>query len=102
MKPIVWYKIKSQQVELRIFAKPNAKKTAIIGISEQGLNIALHAKPQEGEANKELINYLAKLLRIPKKQIILHHGEESRYKQITVPLTATIQQLLDEPEQFYR
>lgn len=100
MKPTAWYKIKNQQVELCIFAKPNAKKTAIVGINEQGLNIALHAKPQEGEANKELITYLAKLFQLPKKQIILHRGEGSRHKQITVPLTAIIQQLLDEPEQF--
>lgn len=96
----MWYKIRDQQVELRILAKPNAKKTAIVAMNEQGLHVMLHAKPQDGEANKELISYLAKLLRLPKTQIILLKGEGSRYKQVLVPLTDTIQQLLDYPIKF--
>ena len=45
------------QVELHIFAKPNAKKTSLVIINEQGINIALRAKPQQDKANKELITF---------------------------------------------
>lgn len=91
----MWFKIQSQHVELRIFAKPNAKKTALVAVDERELHIQLHAKPQEGEANKVLIEYLAKLLRLPKKQIILQRGEASRHKLVVVPLTDTVRAFLD-------
>lgn len=92
-----WFQINNQQVALRILAKPNAKQTAIVEISAQELHIMLHAKPHQGEANKELIAYLAKFFRLPKRQIILQRGEKSKYKQVIVPLTATVQRFLDNP-----
>lgn len=93
----MWYKIQNKQVTLNIFAKPNAKKTVLIKISDRWLHIALHAKPHQGEANKELISYLAKLFRLPKSKIILQRGEGSRHKQVIMPLTDAIKQLLDDP-----
>lgn len=96
----MWFKIENQQVKINILAKPNAKKTALLGISDQGLNISLHAKPHKGEANKELISYLAKLFKLPKNQIILQRGEGSKHKQVIVPLTDKVKELLDEPDRF--
>lgn len=82
-----WFTIQDQQVKLTIFAKPHGSKTAIMGINEQGLQISIHAAPQKGEANKELIAYLSDLFDAPKKQIILLRGETSKYKQVIMPLT---------------
>lgn len=91
----MWFKIQDQQVEITILVKPNAKKTAILGISEQGLLISLHAKPHQGAANKELVSYLSKFLRVPKTQIILQSGEKSRYKRIMLPLTESVKKFID-------
>lgn len=91
----MWFKIQDRQVKINILAKPNAKKTAFLGIKEQGMIISLHAKPYQGEANKELVSYLAKLFHLPKTQIILLKGEGSRYKQITIPLTDAVQKIID-------
>lgn len=91
----MWFKIENQQAKLNIFVKPKAKKTALIKISDQELHIAIHAKPHQGEANKELIAYLAKLFRLPKSQIILQRGEASRHKQVIMPLTKSVQKLLE-------
>ncbi len=91
----MWYKIQDQQVRINILAKPNAKKTAFLGISEQGMLISVHAKPHKGEANKELIAFLAKLFDVPKTQITLGKGEGSRYKQVVVPLTEAVQRLIN-------
>lgn len=91
----MWFKIEGQQVKISIIAKPNAKKTAFLGISEQGLIISLHEKPDQGAANKELITFLAKQFRVPKNQIILHRGERSRYKKVIVPLTENVQKWLN-------
>lgn len=86
----MWYKIIKEQVCVMIIAKPNAKKSACIKIDAQGLHIALHAKPVQGAANKELINFLAKLFAVPKSQLILLKGETSRYKQISLPYNAKV------------
>ena len=96
----MWFKIQNQQVKLTIFAKPNAKKTTIAKIDDQALHILLHAKPHQGEANKELISYLAKLFKLPKSRIILERGELSKHKQVIVPLVDSVQQLLDDPAEF--
>lgn len=93
----MWFKIQDQQIKLQIIAKPNAKKTAILKISDQGLHIAIHAKPHKGEANKELILFLSKIFKVPKSQIILKAGENSKYKQIIMPLTVAIQKFLNDP-----
>lgn len=91
----MWFKIQNQQVRINIFAKPNAKKTTLLGICEYGLLISVHAKPHQGAANKALIAYLAKLFHLPKTQIILHKGEESRHKQVIVPLTDFVLEVID-------
>lgn len=96
----MWFKILGQQVELQILAKPNAKITLLQLVNEQGMHIAIHAKPHQGEANKELINYLSKLFRIPKSKITLKRGEGSRHKVVILPLTANLQCFLDNPSEF--
>lgn len=88
---MTWFKIHGQRVTLLIFAKPNAKRTAFLKITDKGLHIALHAKPHEGEANKELITYLAKLLGIPKSHIVLHRGEGARHKTVIIPLSIKVE-----------
>lgn len=86
----MWFKINNQQVELQIFVKPNAKRTELVKINELGLNIALHAKPHEGEANKELIGYLAKFFDVPKSQVVILRGQSSRNKIVSVPLNEKV------------
>lgn len=92
----MWFKIQNQQVILRIFAKPHAKKTALLKIDDDCLHIALHAKPHEGEANKELISFVAKLFQVPKSQVVLQRGASSKHKEIILPLTEKVQQVLDD------
>lgn len=98
----MWFKIQNQQIQIKILAKPNAKKTTFLAISEQGMHISLHAKPHHGEANKELISYLSILFRIPKSQIHLVHGEASKHKKVLLPLNDIVRELLTHPEQFMR
>lgn len=92
----MWFKIQNQQVKIQIVAKPHAKKTAIVKIDEQGLHVAIHAKPHKGEANKELILYLSELFQIPKSKIILDSGESSKYKHIIMPLTSKTETIIND------
>lgn len=95
----MWFKIQNQQVVINILVKTNAKTTALLGSSEQGLLISLHAKPHQGAANKELISYLAKLFHLPKTQIILQSGEKSRHKRVVVPFTENVKKFISDKPQ---
>ncbi len=95
---VMWYKIQNDKVILRIFAKPNARNSSLLKIDSNGMHIALHAKPHEGEANKELILFLSQLFKIAKSHIIFLRGENSKHKELIIPLTAATQKLLDNPD----
>lgn len=90
----MWFIIKNQQLYLRILAKPNAKQTALLKITEQGLHIAIHASPREGAANHELIRFLAELFHVPKTQISVLRGDKSKIKQIILPCSAKVNETL--------
>lgn len=90
------FNIQDQKIILHIVAKPNAKKSAILKISEQGLHVSIHAKPHQGEANQALISFLSDLLDVPKSQIILKSGEGSKFKKILLPLTSTTETRLND------
>lgn len=70
---------------LHVQVKPNARETKLISKDERGLMIALKAKPQDGEANEELILFLSKLTGIPKSKIKIKRGARSRIKQVEMP-----------------
>lgn len=92
---MTWFKLKNRQIELTIFVKPNAKRSALVEINdEQGIVIALHAKPKEGEANRELIKFLSEWLDFPKSAAVLVSGEHSRYKKILIPLSNKVSELI--------
>jgi uncharacterized protein (TIGR00251 family) len=92
---MTWYKIQNEQVHIQILVKPNAKKSALLKVDERGLHVAIHAKPQQGEANVELIAFLATFFRIPKTKIVLLRGERSKHKVISLPFTLTVKQLIN-------
>ena len=92
----MWFNIQNQEVKMQIFAKPNAKKTAFLGVSEKGLLISIHAKPHKGAANQAIVVFLAELLQLPKTQVILLKGENNRHKQVLVPLTANVQKFINQ------
>lgn len=96
----MWYKRVATHIELKVMAKPNAKRSALIAINDQGLHISLQARPVQGAANDELINYLATIFKIPKSHISLKRGENSRYKWVTLPINPIILSLINDPDGF--
>jgi len=85
-----------EYVELPVFVKPNARKTAVIGAVNNVLHIALHAKPKEGEANTELINFLSLHLKMAKTHIRLIRGGHSRHKVLVLPVNKNVTDLLEQ------
>lgn len=71
-------------IYLLIKVSPKAAKHAIAGWENEELKVRLNAVPEKGEANSELIAFLAKTLGISKSQLSLVSGHKSRHKKILV------------------
>lgn len=69
-------------IEVRV--QPRAGRSELAGISEDRLKIRLTAAPVEGEANRECIRLLAKILGVPKSDLEIVKGRKSRLKTILV------------------
>jgi len=64
---------------------PKANRTEIVGLQEDGtIKIRLMAPPVEGQANAELISFLAAFLGISRDDIEIVAGLDSRRKLISV------------------
>lgn len=65
---------------------PNAAKNAILK-DETGVKIKITAQPIEGKANKALLEFLSKNLKIPKSSIEIIKGETSKDKILLIKIT---------------
>ena len=74
-------------VDLLIHAQPGAKRSEIAGVHDGRLKLRVAAPPVDGEANREIVRYLAKLLVIRRSQIRIRSGETSRKKLLTIAET---------------
>lgn len=72
----------SQGLEIRVHAAPGAKRSGIRGLHGRSLKISIAAPPEDGRANKKLINFLAELLGVAKRDLSLIRGDTSREKVI--------------------
>ncbi len=65
---------------IEVAVKPNAKRAAVVKISETEYRVFVHAPPQQGEANRALIVLLADYFSVPKSTIKIVRGLASRKK----------------------
>lgn len=63
---------------------PNAKQNKVSGKHGSAIKIKLRAAALEGKANAALISFLAEELKIPKRNIVLERGQQSRDKLIRI------------------
>ncbi len=68
---------------LKILVKPNSPKTEILGWddSRSALRVTIHAKPEDNEANTEVVKFFSKLL---KKKVSIKSGMRSREKLLLI------------------
>ncbi|KTD18202.1 DUF167 domain-containing protein [Legionella jordanis] len=84
MNCLPWLRQNPTEIRLEVKVKPGAKQNKINLVDEAGLQISLQASPQEGKANKMLIQYLSKLLAVPQKRILILRGNTSRNKLLSI------------------
>jgi uncharacterized protein (TIGR00251 family) len=71
-------------VSIRVYVAPRSSANRVLGLHNGALKIALTAPPVEGAANKALMEFLAKLLGVPRSSVALISGETSRNKVVSV------------------
>ncbi len=69
---------------LRIKVKPGSKTDEVIKEADGSFKIKIKAQPVEGKANKYLLDYLGKLLGLPKSGMVLLKGELNSFKTLEI------------------
>lgn len=69
---------------LRLTVVPGAQRTLVVGLHGDRLKVRLAAPPEKGAANRELIDFLARSLNLPKTSLKLTQGAQSRAKVVAV------------------
>jgi len=69
---------------LRLTVVPGAQRTQVVGLYGDRLKIRLAAAPEKGAANRELVDFLARALGLPKSSLKLTVGAQSRSKVVAV------------------
>lgn len=91
----MWYQIKGDALFLQLKVKPNSKKTCIDSKRHDQLKISIKSSPIAGKANQELVSFLSKIFKIPKKFVIIVHGENTKEKFIKLPFNESIREILE-------
>lgn len=79
-----WMRVSADEVILEVTARPGASRRGVLGVSGDRLVVAVHSRPEKGEANDELIEYLAREVRVPRSAIMIVRGETARRKTIRI------------------
>lgn len=69
-------------ISLSVHVQPRASRTRIAGLHGDALKLCITTPPVDGKANAAVIDFLAKLFKIPKTAVTLASGEASRDKRI--------------------
>lgn len=71
-------------VILPVQAHPGARKNELKGVQNGLLKVSVTQVPEQGKANKAIIEFLAKGLKLRKSQITLLSGETSGQKKFLI------------------
>jgi uncharacterized protein len=79
-----WLSAKDGCSLLRLKVTPRASASGIIECGGERLRVRLKAPPVDGRANREIIAFLAALLKIPQSRVAISAGGGSRLKSVSV------------------
>lgn len=71
-------------VSLTVYVQPRASRVGIVGLHDGQLKLAITSPPVEGQANTQVIAFLAKLFGVPKSSLTLESGSQNRSKRLTI------------------
>ena len=79
-----FYQPTCQGYLVKLHVVPGARKTAVAGLHGDRLKVKVAAPPEKGRANEELLEFLTRLLQVPRRVVHLASGATSRTKVVAV------------------
>ena len=80
-----WYRrLADGTIALAIHAQPGAKRTGVAGIHGDALKVRVAAPALEDRANEALVEFLAELFAVPRRDVTLVGGARSREKRFEI------------------
>ncbi|KAI1636137.1 hypothetical protein F4809DRAFT_610930 [Biscogniauxia mediterranea] len=82
-------KSSAEFLQLRCHVRPGASKVreGVAAVTDEAIELCVSAPPQDGKANKAVIEILSEVLDIAKSDLQITHGSKSRDKTISVAST---------------
>ncbi len=74
----------ADEAKITVRVYPGAPRNEIVGLAEGTWRIRVAAPPVEGKANKELVDFLSKVLGVSKSAVSIARGLTSRNKVIII------------------
>jgi uncharacterized protein (TIGR00251 family) len=71
-------------IRFQVTVQPKSSRNLIVGRHGEALKVKLKAPPVEGAANRMLVQFVAKALKVPKSAVEIVAGQTSRVKQLLV------------------
>lgn len=78
-------------VSLSVHVQPKASRTRLAGLHGEALKLCITSPPVDGKANAAVIQFFAKLFKIPKAAVTIASGETSRDKRLILAGVSTAQ-----------
>ncbi len=79
-----WMRVAIDEVIIEVTARPGTSRRGVIGVTGDRLVIGVNSRPEKGKANDELIEYLAKEIRVPRSALLIVRGQTSRRKTVRI------------------
>jgi uncharacterized protein (TIGR00251 family) len=79
-----YLKESDQGVVLKVQVQTRASRDEVVGPHGDSLKVRITAAPVAGAANKHLLKFIAKRLKIPQSQLSLKSGATSKTKSISI------------------
>jgi len=79
-----------------VFLQPRASRNAFLGLHDNAVKMSLTSPPVNGEANKQLIQFLSKQFKVKKSNITILTGIHNRRKRVKVCAPSQL------PEDFFK
>ncbi|CAG8448065.1 11831_t:CDS:2 [Ambispora gerdemannii] len=76
--------ISEGSLKISLLVKPGAKESRVSDISGDHIGVQIAAPPRDGEANKEVVSFLAQILQTRKTDVSIISGMKSREKVVRV------------------
>ena len=74
--------VENNSLNITVRVIPNASRNEIVGWVGEELKIKVQAPPEGGRANKALIEFLSKALKLPRREATIAAGQKSRRKTL--------------------